>query len=572
MQSSSLPDPADVVVLAGGAITIAGPETSGPVAVAIRNGRITSILPRERARELVGSGTEILDAGERTLLPGFVDPHGHFEVAARTRYLTVDCRAPRCSSISDVLEALRQGLPEARDGWVIGQGNLFFDKKLKEGRFPTREELDSVSRDVALVVRAGGHVSILNSLALERAGIDGAYVEADYSITGRPSVMRDAKGSASGVVKEMDRLLPLPDLSDAELDTAIAEGLTELYTRYGVTSLGEISESRAGLGLMDRGHAREQLGTRLFAYLWVPGTAELAEACDYRSWLGLDSDPARMRVQGVKVFSDGGYSAASAAQTRPYQLEGHGCGEMAMSREQIIEAVVRTADAGLQLAVHANGDRAQLEVCAAVVAARRGLPATIPVPRIEHAGNFLPDYDAAVNAWAEAGIVPVPQPVFLQNFGEFLPEYVGDHAWHTQFPFRRLLDDGWSLSASSDVWVGSEEQQTNPFVSISCCVNRRTFHGQVLNAEQAISVDEALRMHTLGGAEVFGESSSRGSLEVGKLADILVLDRDPRRVPVETIASVQVDQVLLSGRTVFRRDGGVPMRQVSAAQLGAVRP
>lgn len=560
------PREVDTVLLAGRAITMAAEVPEGPVAIAVADGRIVAVVPRAEADRYVGPGTTVLDAGNRTVLPGFVDPHAHFEVAARTRHLTVDCRAPRCGSVSDVLDTLRDGLGEARDGWLVGQGNLFFDRKLAERRFPTRAELDSVSRDVAVAVRAGGHVTLLNSRALELAGIDGTYRPVQHSITGRPTVERGSDGTPTGVVKEMDKLLPFPRLGAGELEDAILDGLGDLFTRYGVTTLGEISETVDGLGIMDSGHVRGLLGTRLHVYLWAPGTASLDEACAHRSWLRFAADESRIRVHGVKVFADGGYSAASAALRRPYALAGHGCGEMAMSAEEIRGALLQTADAGLQLAIHANGDRAQAEVCAAIEGALDRLPAGAPTTRIEHAGNFLPDYDTATAAYRRAGIIPVPQPVFLYNFGEFLPDYVGEYARDTQFPFRRLLDDGWNLSGSSDVWVGSEEAQTNPFFSVWCCVQRRSFHGASVSDDQRISVLEALRMHTLGGAGALGEEASRGSLEPGKLADLLVVDRDPLGVPADELREVRVDQVFLGGEPVFVRENSAarPVRFGSA--------
>ena len=151
------------------------------------------------------------DVGARPLLPGFVDVHAHVEVACRAAYGTVDCRAPECSTVDDVLEALRAGLDAGREsGWIVGQANLFFDRKLREGRLPTRAELDRVSGDVGIALRAGGHITVLNTRALELAGIDRGYAPPAHSITGKPIVERAADDEPTGVVKEMDNVLPLP--------------------------------------------------------------------------------------------------------------------------------------------------------------------------------------------------------------------------------------------------------------------------------------------------------------------------------------------------------------------------
>lgn len=542
------------IILSNNVLTCAEDQFAGPAGIAVVEGRISAFGQRDEILALAGLGTEVVDFGDWTVLPGFIDPHAHGEVGSRMKALTVDCRAPGCKTIGDVQRVLREALHTARDGWLVGQANLFFDQKLEDKRLPTRDELDEVSTDVAIALRCGGHVTVLNTRGMERAGIDEEYEAVSQSLTGTPEVLRDEKGRPTGVVQEMDTLLPLPTLSEGELRDALEDGLIELFTRYGVTTIGEIGETRAGLAAMSDLHCTGTAAPRIMDYLWVPGLASLEEACGHADWSPKEADPDLFRVHGVKIFSDGGFSAKSAAMKRPYaQAHGH-CGHLAMSETELEEARLRTARAGLQLAVHSNGDRAQQAVCIAIERANRALPADVPPARIEHAGNFLPDFDGTTEQWRQAGILPAPQPGFIYNYGEFIPEYVGAYAEQGRFPFRRLLDEGWPISSSSDVYVGSEQQQTNPLFSVACAVGRRAFSGAILEPEQAVSTYEALQMHTRYAAITLGVGHDRGTLEVDKLADLCVLESNPLSAEVDELSCIAVKEVWRSGERIFTGD------------------
>jgi predicted amidohydrolase YtcJ len=549
------------LLVAGRVLTMAG-DGDGVQAVAIAGGRVVGTGSRAVVERFGRPGSRVLDAGDRTVLPGFVDVHAHGEVAARTAAATVDCRAPGCGSVADVLEVFADNLSRADRGWLVAQGNLFFDQKLAERRLPTREELDGVSSTVALALRAGGHVTVLNTRALEVAGIDRSYRPPEHSVTGKPIVERDESGDPTGVVKEMDNLLPIPPIEGPALKAALCDGMRDVFTRHGVTAVGEISETVEGLHCLDELHESGELHVRNFVYLWAPGTMSLDDACAWRTLHSFRSPDSTFRIQGVKLFADGGYSAASAAVKHEYVGHPGWCGALALSASDVSDALERTRDAGLQLAIHANGDRAQEEVCAAIAAAG-GAPGGALQTRIEHAGNFLPYARETTEWWRRAGIVPVPQPVFLYTFGDFFPVYLGEYGAQGRFPFRSLLRDGWRLSGSSDVWVGSEGQATNPFFSVWCCVSRRTFRGDTIDADEAIPVEDALRMHTIDAAAVLGQDDLIGSLEPGKLADCIVLDRDPLSCSDDDLLDIQVDAVVFGGRLVYERDGARPVALTS---------
>jgi predicted amidohydrolase YtcJ len=547
---------ADRLILSDRLITMAGPEADAMQGVAIRGDRIERLITRDEVEALRGPGTEVIDVGDRPLLPGFIDVHAHAEVACRAAYGTVDCRAPECSTISDVLQALRTGIEAAAEtGWIVGQANLFFDRKLRERRLPTREELDRVSGDVGIALRAGGHITVLNTKGLELAGIDRDRDAPSHSITGKPTIERDADREPTGIVKEMDNALPLPPQSAAVVREALRTGIHTLFTRHGVTTIGEISETVEGLEAMDRLARESALGARIRAYLWAPGTLSLEQALEWRRHLRLTAGDEHVGVQGVKLFCDGGYSAKSAAVKQPYLGMGREhFGDIALERDFLLDALPATRDAGLQLAIHANGDRAQEWLCE-VIEAGGGSPSGARLrTRIEHAGNFMPDRVTS-EWWGRAGIVPVPQPVFLYTFGDYFGDYLGEYGTRGRFQFADLLRDGWPLTGSSDVWVGSERDATNPLFSVWCCVRRQTYDEQLIDPDQAISVTDALRMHTATAAFVLGEIDRKGTIEAGKLADLVVLDRDPRTAATDDIPAIGVHRVFLGGEQVLAPAG-----------------
>ncbi|MDI2098914.1 amidohydrolase [Ruicaihuangia caeni] len=516
---------------------------AGAIGIRTDGGSIAGYVTREEVAAAQAAGIPVTDFGDRTIMPGFIDVHAHGEVAVRAAWGTVDCRAPHCATVEDVLARLSNAVAERREGWVVGQGNLFLDRKLRDGRLPTRAELDRVSATVPIAVRAGGHISALNSAALAELGIDREYREPAGSLSGKPVVERDERGEPTGVVKEMDSLMPVTGPADDEIEDALRGGFRELFAANGVTTIGEISETHAGLRAMESLAARNENPVNVRTYLWVPGTLPLDDALDWRRALGVTGAHEGFGVRGLKLFSDGGYSAKNAALDTAYVGEPHNHGHIALDEEYLRDTLLRAAEAGLQVAVHANGPRAQLWVARLIERLR--LPAGAPRPRIEHAGNYMPDAEAP-GSWRDADIIPVPQPVFIYTFGDFFVDYLGDIGKVGRFPLKSLRDQGWPITSSSDVWVGSEPQATNPLFGVWCAVRRQSFHGLTIDDHEALEVSEALELVTTNAATVLGEER-RGSLKPGNHADFIVLDRDPLSVAIDDLPHITVHQTFVSG-------------------------
>ncbi|WP_197420057.1 amidohydrolase [Mycobacterium sp. NAZ190054] len=524
-------------------------------AVVIRDGRIAEVGSRRIAEDARAAGIEVRDVGDRAVVPGFVDPHIHLELLATARGRAVDCRVPGCKTIADVLDRLTAATADIGDGdWLLGYGNLFFDQKLAERRLPTRAELDRVSTTVPIQIACGGHTSVLNSRALELAQVE-RFLNGAAGLWGSPVVQLDDNGVPTGVVSEIDQLLPVPPMDKAEVRRHLTDTYAELFTAYGVTTFGEMLSSFDNAEVMDDLVGSGDMAARGVLYPLVPSAGPLEEVCEwissYRSKAGAD----RMRAAGAKLFADGGYSARNAATRTPYVAEhapypGYK-GRLNMTQADVLRAVHATRRHDVQVAIHANGPRAQDEIVAALL--------SLPGPhdhrpvRIEHAGNLVNDR-ADLERFRRANVVPVLQPVFLYNFmADFVPMLLGDGGLQGRLPLRSMLDDGVGPVASSDVGPGAEIEQSNPLFSIWECMARRSYWGLHIEPEQAISFTEALRLHTIEGARSLGMEGTVGSIEVGKWGDIAVLDRDPRTGSLDDVRNTRVDEVFLAGVSVHKR-------------------
>jgi predicted amidohydrolase YtcJ len=364
----------------------------------------------------------------------------------------------------------------------------------------------------------------------------------------------DSNGEPTGLVGEVDALLPLPSPAGAELRSVLTAGIESLFTRYGVTTIGEISETRQGAEAMFALAAQGSLAARVGLYLWVPGAFSVEEAREFtarhRAAEGMVS------VKGLKIFADGGFSSRNAATLSPYRPRyAHSpgaAGKLNLSSERIRDHLLDATGMDLQLAVHTNGERAQREAAQAVLQAMRLDERARGRTRLEHAGNYVTSQET-ISAWLEAEIAISPQPAFLYNFADFIPQLLGRAGERGRHPFRSLLAAGIRLGGSSDLHMGSEVEQTNPLFGVWCSVSRKSFLGQVLEPDEAVTLDEALRMHTLDAAALLGMERSAGSLEPGKLADVVVLEEDPHDVTLDQLREIRTDMVAVGGRTIHRR-------------------
>jgi predicted amidohydrolase YtcJ len=492
--------------------------------------------------------TRVLDAAGATVLPGLIDAHGHFGHVARSMAAAVDCRTPPCRSVADIVARARARARECPPGtWILLQGTTFQDELLADRRFPEPAELDTASESHPIVYRSSLHHLVLNRRALQDARID-----ADTPTPPGTHIERDPDtGEPTGVLAEMFDRLPIPPASESQLASSIERTAWEHYLANGVTSIQEIWDSPAPMELISQAQLAGDLPLRVRAYGWVPLAGSVEEVAAGRIG-GAHVREHWLEAGGVKLFVDGGTSSHTAAFYEPYLDAPDTRGALNHELTELVQTIAHANHAGAQVAIHACGDLATDISLAAIELA--GVDESLR-PRIEHGGNTA--WNEARTAWARRlGVLPVANLGFIYNYGEFWPRSLGPGRAIPCVPLRTLLHAGFPVPGTSDT-TGGDPRLLNPFHNMWCAVTRHTFTGRVIDPQERIALQEALRMYTLNAAHAGRIETSRGSLAPGKLADAVVLDRSLERLPDEEIADVKVLHTIVAGEIVYSQGARV---------------
>ena len=544
---------ADLILLNGKVITVNREDTIAE-AVAIKDQRIISVGNTKEIKEMVGHGTEVIDLEGKTILPGFVDAHFHLCILATYLAYHMHLNVPEVTSVKDILEVIRKRVRQTPKGqWIIGRGNFWLDQKLKEKRFPTKSELDEAAPDHPILLVAAGHLSILNSLALNLVGIT--------KDTPQPTFGRIEKdpltGEPTGVLMElrMERrdVLPIPPIAHEQLKDALRKHIT-LLPQYGITSIHDIPSNTDGIKVYQELLKDGDLPIRIRLYIIVPRIVDLESIVRLGLLSGFGNE--WLQFGGVKLFVDGEWESGCAAMNEPYSLETfpsypQNIGCLALNQEELTNLVVEAHKAGLQVCAHATGDKAIDMFITSVEAAQKRMPRRDHRHRIEHAG-ILQLTPSQIEKMKKTGIIPSPQPQFLHSFGDFLERLYGEERTKSVFPFKTLLNEGFQLPGSSDS-TGTEPEAVNPFWGIWCAVTRQTYFGKVICPNEKIGVMDAIRMFTINSAMAGFEENVKGSIEPGKLGDLIVLAEDPFTVKTDEIKDIKVELTIIGGKIVYRR-------------------
>lgn len=531
---ASLP-PADLVVY--GRIWTGDSSRPWARAIAITGDKIVAVGDSGAVAKLVAGGTQIISKAAM-VVPGFMDGHAHF-LSGGFQLASVDLRD--ANSPSEFIIRLKSYAAKLRPGeWITGGD---WDHERWPGTpLPERSWIDSVTpRNPVFVNRLDGHMALANSAALRLARVD----RSTRDIPGG-TIVRGADGEPTGILKDeaqgpVQAAIPTP--SPIQSDSALQRALAWAASK-GVTGVADVSVPWYEVATLKRARTENRLTTRISVYVPLGDWRRLADTVRVN---GIGDE--WLRVAGVKGYVDGSLGSTTALFYQPYQDAPQTYGLM-VTPEESLRAWIGAADsAGLQVAVHAIGERANgllLDIYDSVAKAHGNRDRRF---RIEHA-QHLRRQD--IGRIARGGVIASMQPYHAIDDGRWAEKRIGPNRIKTTYAFRSLLDAGARLAFGSDWTVAPMD----PLLGIYAAVTRRTLDGKHPGGwvpGEKITVEEALRAYTAGNAYGVFAEKTRGKLVPGYLADLVILDQDLTAIQPESIERTRVMATVVGGKVVYRR-------------------
>lgn len=538
--SGTRKDTADLVLL-NGTIWTANPDLPWAEAVAVEGEKILQVGSTEEIRKMVGSHTQVIDLGGDLVLPGFIDCHTHFLDGG---FSLMSIQLYDAKSREEYVARIKAKAQEIEKGEWILNGN-WDHQKFDPPELPTKEWIDAVTpHNPVFINRHDGHMALANSLALKIAGItkdtpspEGGEILKDSTTKEPTGILKD------GAMDLVTKHIPEPSLKEK---IKAAEVALKHAAEFGVTSIHDMAYA-SSFEVYQELLKANKLTARLYVYIQIP-EVEIYSRLKLKTPFG----NTLLKIGGLKGFVDGSLGSSTAYFFEPYQDDPKKKGLLHshMFPEGIMEKRIREADkAGLQVAVHAIGDRANhllLDIFERVIAEggerdRRW--------RIEHAQHLVPeDFERFQNL----GIIASVQPYHAIDDGRWAERKIGRKRCEHTYAFKSFLENGVVLACGSDWTVAP----LNPLAGIYAAVTRQTLDGKNPEGwfpEQKITLAEAIKGYTLNGAYAEFAEDVKGSIEKGKLADLVVLSKNIFEIPPEEIKEAEVKMTIFNGEVIYKK-------------------
>lgn len=540
------------IYINGNIITVNKKE-SVEEAVFVKDGKIEHVGSVVEILPLADESTEIVDLKGKTMIPGLIDPHGHIVAVAQTLMIVM---LGDVTSKEELLDRLKNEIKEnpVEEGkWLIGFG--YDHTKFEDGLHPTKFDLDTVSTEVPITVsHASGHLACVNSKALELYG----YAGEDYIVPegGVVRTISSDSREANGVLEEnaildseKKKIVPAPGFEDVLKAIVKAQ---KLYASLGITTTQDASVEEAN-------HYNYMLGACAQNNMLFMDIVGLATQPSTKNLMKNEGTPKReyfnhYKLGGAKTWLDGSPQGFTAWLSKPYHVVPEGqpddyCGYGTQSDEVVTQYFVDCIDMNLQVHVHVNGDEAceQFLRCYEKAVEITGHGTELR-PVMVHCQAMR--YDQLDRA-KELGVVPT----FFNDHVRFWGDLHHDKVFGPERA-QNISPMGWALEKGIKFTIHQDPpvKMPNQILAIHNAVNRKTESGRVLGEHQRISVMEAIKAVTINGAYQYFEEDRKGSIEVGKLADLVILDKNPLAIPIEELETIKVLETIKEGNVIFKRD------------------
>ena len=504
--------------------------------VAVWQNKIIAVGSDADTKSLIGKNTRVIDAKGKIVLPGFNDSHVHF-LDGGTGLSSVDLRDARTpQEFIERIKNFAAKLPKGR--WILN-GN-WDHENWSPANLPTKEMIDAATPDNPVFInRLDGHMALANSAALKLAGVDKNTKEVEGGV-----IVRDAGGNPTGVLKDaaMNYVYKVIPEATFEQKLEAAEAATDYAASLGVTSVQDMSAG-TDVGVYQELLRRGRLKTRIYA---------VSALSDWQRWnragLSRAFGSEMLRVGGLKGFADGSLGSTTAWFYQPYLDDPKSTGLASDEMPKMYENVAGADKAGLQVMIHAIGDRANDEVLKIFERVEREHGASDRRFRIEHAQHLNPDL---IRRFASGKIIASMQPFHAIDDGRWAWKRLDEKRLKGTYAFRSLLDSGAILAFGTDWYVAP----LNPMFGIYAAATRRTLDDKNPNGwipEQKISVEETVRAYTFGSAYAEFQENVKGALTAGKLADLVILSDDIFTMNPNDIRRTKVLMTIVDGKIVYQ--------------------
>ncbi len=549
--SPTLAQTPDTLLINGTVVTLTGPDNDIIAeAIAITGDRISAVGRTTDLAQTAGPKTTIIDLGGHTVLPGFIDAHGHFPSTGLIEKHFVDLNSPPIGSVTSIDETVSALIEKAKTvpegDWIQGRG--YDDTLIVEMRHPTRWELDRVSTEHPIYIsHISGHLGVANSLALELAG-----VSRDTPQPFGGKIRMDAEsGEPNGVLEEPPAMgfvtKLLPEFSEDDMIDAVAKAATD-YASVGITTAQQGATGPNGADVFTKTYEQGRLPIRV--HVW-PVLQAMAALIEKGGTLKEPDADGMVTYRAVKGFADGSIQGYTGYLSQPYHSHSHNDpryrGYPRMDREALAKQVMTVHNAGYQIAIHGNGDAAIDDVLYAFDRAQEANPRDDARHIVIHAQMTREDQ---MDRMAETGTIP--------SFFNMHTYYWGDRHWEIFMGPERaaqMSPASWAVRRGIPFTLHADTPVVpmEPLRIVWSAVNRLSSGGRVIGADQRISVIEALKGITTYAAYQAFEENDKGTIEPGKLADLVVLARNPLTIPPIELADIPVMRTMVGGRTVFEQ-------------------